>query len=311
MALRVSHRSVAMPINAAVLRTTARVNVGVPALYRVSLGNAYVGGGPTSYHVYIMRIRNEGGLTPTYTAGYARKVAIHADALQIVGTQGVMTRLVLSSRPGSYLAYPGSNGYRLRGLTLHFGMHRVPFANKRLSLHGQRMASSVIHGVSGYVFYEQYRDIYGSMRAMNTLKTMHENFGAAVTPTFSGGVDRDRYACYKRYITIYPMKTLARHSRAGQLLRSLSSPSGIIVMRATPTMHITLKRRFNLPTNAPIANGVMCTLHRLNFGCMFSASFTTSLAVVRRKARILSELAHFLGKSGGMYLPVLASYYPT
>lgn len=311
MALRVSNRFVAIPRKDAVLRTTAGVNVGVPALYRVSLGKAYVGGGPTSYHVYIIRIVNHHGLTPTYTAHYARNVMIGADALHIVGTHGIMTRLVLSSRPGSYLAYPGYNGYRLRALTLHFGVHRVPFGNNRLSPHGQRVATSVIHGVSGYVFYHHYRDIYGSMRAINTLDTVHHKFGAAVTPTFSEVVARDRYACYKRYITIYPMNTLARHSCAGHLLSSLTGPSGIIVMRATPTIHTTLKRRFNFPPNAIIAKGVICTLHRLKFSCIFSASFTTSLAVVRRNSRVLGQLAYCLGKSGSIQLPVLASYYPT
>lgn len=304
-----SEGPIRIPGKAAVLSTTGKVNVHVPALYCVGLRSLRCRGGPNTYHVYMIRVRNHHGLTPSYGARYVRKVIIRARDPHIVGTQGAMVRLVLSGRPTRYLAYDDGKRYRLRTVTRSLKVHRVHCGN-RVSAFRVSHSPSVIHGVGGYVVYHHYRAVYGGVRAIKTLATIGQNFGTTISATFRQSVTNDAYSCYNRYMSIYPMGTLDKQGARRPILSTLTSPSGVIVTRATPTIHATLKHSFKCRPKALMANGVISTLHELNFSCIFSASFTTSLAVVRRKARLLRQVKGCLGNSRRMGVPLVADYYP-
>lgn len=124
--------------------------------------------------------------------------------------------------------------------------------------------------------------------------------------SLAAGKSRPVYVRYNRYTSVYPFSSVGRHSRVSRMGTTVTSPGGVIVFRATPTMHINLNRRFNLSTNAFMRNGVITTLHGLNNSCVLSAGFNTSVAVVRRTSRLLR---HIVGDS--TMLPRFASYYPT
>lgn len=62
-ALAVSNGSVTVRTNADVLSTTGRTKIPVPGLYRLRNIRPI-----KTYHLYLMRVRNVGGVLPTYIA---------------------------------------------------------------------------------------------------------------------------------------------------------------------------------------------------------------------------------------------------
>lgn len=288
-----------IPGKVSVLRTTECTKVRVPALY--FLGSV---GRVNTYHVYVMRIGNTEGLITTYIFPITRNVRVFAGARGIEHSEGAALRLVLSARSGGYLAYIHDKGYRLRGLYGRFNISGTSrCGNRAVRCSFSSSTTRVVESGGGYVLYHEYITTY-STRKVDIVNTGTENFSARVDSTFSESLTAISYVSYNRYVMGYPANTVIRGSSANGMLRTVGSPSGFMVIGATPSVETALNRTFNVGVNAGIRNGVITTLHELKFSGIFSASFTTSLAVVRRTGRLISEIR------GNKILPVVASYSP-
>lgn len=176
--------------------------VSVPALYcrsRLSVCN--------TYQLYAMRSSEKGAFT-SYSRGPESKVVVCAGAPELVHCQGLVLRLLLTTRYESYAAYVGDNRYRLRRLTRHVKIRRVHFRGMERVRPVSADSRTVVESPGGYVLYNSYIEVYSGMRGVGTVSFTCHKASTRMVPTFGGGVTRASYMNYKRYHIIYPANTV-------------------------------------------------------------------------------------------------------
>lgn len=302
--LTINDHPVMVPEGTTVLEAAKKVNVHIPTLCHMNLGDFGIVNQTASCRVCMVEVEGRPALVPSCSEIARDGMVVRTDTIRAMTGRRMAVELLLSNHPKECLTCPKNLECELQALAQELGVREIKWEGAQMEYEKDCSSYSIIKDPNKCVMCRRCETMCNEVQTCNILSAVNRGFDAFVGPAFNLPMADTSCTFCGQCVAVCPTAALTEVNNTDKVWNAINNPNKHVIVQVAPAIRVAVGELFDMEPGSITTGQLASALRRMGFDGVFDTDWAADLTIMEEA----SELVHRLTHNGT--LPILTSCCP-
>ena len=286
--LTINGQNVTVDEGTTILDAAKEVNVHIPTLCYMDLGELKFINRSASCRVCMVEVEGRPNLVPSCSAKVSEGMVVRTDTTRAIRARRMAVELLLSNHPNECFTCPKNMECDLQSLAHELGVREIKWEGVKMNYEKDVSSDAIVKDPNKCII----------------LSGISRGFDSFVGPAFNIPMVESSCTYCGQCVAVCPTASLTEVNNTDKVWDALHNPKKHVIVQVAPAIRVAIGEMFGMDPGSIVTGKLAAALRRMGFDAVYDTDFAADLTIMEEA----SELVHRI-KHGGV-LPMLTSCCP-
>lgn len=288
-----------------ILDAAKKVNVHIPTLCHLDLGELGYVNKEANCRVCMVEIMNWGTLAPACVTKVAEGMDVRTDTIRVVKSRKTNIELLLSDHPKDCLVCRKNGNCELQDLAMLSNISEIRFKGEENKFEVDNSSLSIIRDPNKCILCKRCITMCNEVQTVGTLTDIGRGFSTVVGTAYHDPMFETNCTFCGQCLAVCPTGALSIVSNVEQTYEAINNPDKVVVVQTAPAVRVALGEEFGMEAGSVVTGKMVTALKQLGFDYVFDTDFAADLTTIEEATEFISRF------KSGENLPIITSCCPS
>ncbi len=302
--LFIDNKPVTVPDGATILDAAREVNVRIPTLYYLDLGELKMVNRTASCRICSVEVEGRRNLAPACATPAAEGMKVTTNSKRVLFARRRLLELMLSDHPFTCLTCAKSTDCELQTLAWEFGINTQRYHGEQSTFPIDKTSGALKRDPEKCIRCRRCETMCNEVQTVHALTAYGRGFSVIVAPAEMQPLANSNCTYCGQCVSVCPTAALTGHGYITETWAALFDPTKKVVVQVAPAIRAAIGEEFDIPVGTPVTGKLVAGLRQMGFDAVFDTSFGADLTIIEEANEIIKRV------TTNENLPILTSCCP-
>lgn len=302
--LFIDNKPVSVPDGATILDAAREINVRIPTLCYLDLGELKMVNRTASCRICSVEVEGRRNLAPACATPVAEGMKITTNSKRVLFARRRLLELMLSDHPFTCLTCAKSTDCELQTLAWEFGINTQRYHGEQSSYPIDKTSGALKRDPDKCIRCRRCETMCNEVQTVHALTAFGRGFNVIVAPAEMQPLANSNCTYCGQCVSVCPTAALTGHGYIQETWAALFDPTKKVVVQIAPAIRAAIGEEFDMPLGTPVVGKLVAGLRQMGFDAVFDTSWGADLTVLEEANEIIERV------TTNENLPILTSCCP-
>jgi iron-only hydrogenase group A len=302
--LMIDNQPVSVPEGVTILEAARQINVHIPSLCYLNLGELKMVNRTASCRICVVEIAGRHNLMPSCATPVAEGMVVTTNSRRVLLSRRRLLQLMLSNHPNDCLICAKSTDCELQSLVWEFGVNRQRYQGEQTTFPIDKTSGALKRDPTKCIMCRRCETMCNEVQTVGALTAFGRGFGSIVGPAEMQPVANSNCVYCGQCVSVCPTAALTGVGHIQESWAALFDPTKTVVAQVAPAVRVAIGEEFGLEAGQVVTGQLVAGLRRIGFDAVFDTTFGADLTIMEEAHEIIERLTR------NENLPILTSCCP-
>ena len=302
--LTINGQNVTVDEGTTILDAAKEVNVHIPTLCYMDLGELKFINKSASCRVCMVEVQGRPNLVPSCSAKAEEGMVVRTDTMRAIRARRMAVELLLSNHPNECFTCPKNMECDLQSLAHELGVREIKWEGVKMDYEKDKSSDAIVKDPNKCIMCRRCETMCNEIQTCGILSGISRGFDSFVGPAFNIPMVESSCTYCGQCVAVCPTASLTEVNNTDKVWSALHNPKKHVIVQVAPAIRVAIGEMFGMEPGSIVTGKLAAALRRMGFDAVYDTDFAADLTIMEEA----SELVHRI-KHGGV-LPMLTSCCP-
>ena len=302
--LTINGQNVTVDEGTTILDAAKEVNVHIPTLCYMDLGELKFINRSASCRVCMVEVEGRPNLVPSCSAKVSEGMVVRTDTTRAIRARRMAVELLLSNHPNECFTCPKNMECDLQSLAHELGVREIKWEGVKMNYEKDVSSDAIVKDPNKCIMCRRCETMCNEIQTCGILSGISRGFDSFVGPAFNIPMVESSCTYCGQCVAVCPTASLTEVNNTDKVWDALHNPKKHVIVQVAPAIRVAIGEMFGMDPGSIVTGKLAAALRRMGFDAVYDTDFAADLTIMEEA----SELVHRI-KHGGV-LPMLTSCCP-
>ncbi len=302
--LFIDNKPVTVPDGATILDAAREVNVRIPTLCYLDLGELKMVNRTASCRICSVEVEGRRNLAPACATPAAEGMKVTTNSKRVLFARRRLLELMLSDHPFTCLTCAKSTDCELQTLAWEFGINTQRYHGEQSTFPIDKTSGALKRDPEKCIRCRRCETMCNEVQTVHALTAYGRGFSVIVAPAEMQPLANSNCTYCGQCVSVCPTAALTGHGYITETWAALFDPTKKVVVQVAPAIRAAIGEEFDIPVGTPVTGKLVAGLRQMGFDAVFDTSFGADLTIIEEANEIIKRV------TTNENLPILTSCCP-
>jgi len=304
VSLTINGQDVVVDKGTTILDAAKQVNVHIPTLCFMDLGELKFINKSASCRVCVVEVQGRPNLVPSCSAVVEEGMVVRTDTIRAIKARRTAVELLLSNHPNECFTCPKNMECDLQALAHELGVREIKWEGEKMNYEKDTSSGAIVKDPNKCIMCRRCETMCNDIQTCGILSGISRGFDSFVGPAFNIPMNESSCTYCGQCVAVCPTASLTEVNHTPKVWDALNDPGKHVIVQVAPAIRVAIGEMFGMEPGTVATGKLAAALRRMGFDAVYDTDFAADLTIMEEASEFVHRIKH------GGKLPILTSCCP-